>query len=355
VQALTPTLFPCYAPGDRETARRITQFLQKGADVRVFFDEGEMREGENLAIKAREARMADAILVLFSRESLPSRWARAVWEAPLVTEPAEEDVRIAFVRCDDCVPPKVLTPMFEARRMREIKRWFRRSPAVDPAAPEYAVDAEVLALDIADRPGVERVDNPALVAEFARVFAHDFDGIIRVWPAPTLAAAAGDLAAQLGLKLEGELPENLDRIRAFCAEQRLLIVLEGEERSELIFEGRCSTLISTEPGEMVADPLQEAQRVLFSSGADWGEVCTAARQVRRLTLDARRLAECYEAMERWNELADAEDDPKVQEEATREMVWILESWGRTVEAAQLDYRRKASFDEQMPLAFDFEL
>jgi len=355
VQALTPTLFPCYAPGDRETAQRITQFLQRGADVRAFFEEGEMREGEDLAAKAREGRMADAILVLFSRASLPPRWPRAIWEAPLVTEPAEEDVRIAFVRCDDCVPPKVLAPMFELRRMRDIKRWFRRSPAVDPAPPEYAVDAEVLALDIADRPGVETVNNAALVDEFARAFAVDFDGVIRVWPAPTLAAAAGDLAAQLGMKLEGELPENLDRLRAFCSEQRLLIVLEGEERSELVFEGRCSTLISTESGEPSPDPLHEAQRVLYSVKAGWADVCAAARQVRRLTLDSRRLAECYEAMERWHELAETRDDAKAQEEAIREMVWILESWGRTLEAAQWDYRRKASFDEQIPLAFDFEL
>jgi hypothetical protein len=257
VQALTPTLFPCYAAGDREIAHRIAQFLLRGADIRVFLDEGEMRPGEDLASKAREARMADAVLVLFSRNSLPPRWPRAAWEAPLVTEPAADGVRIAFVRCDDCVPPKVLAPMFEARRLREIKRWLRRSPEVNAAAPEHAVDAEVLALDIADRPGVETVDNAALAAEFARVFAPDFDAVLRVWPAPTLAAAAGDLAAQLGLRLEGELPENLERLRAFCSERRLLILLEGEPRHELIFEGRCSTLISTEPLAAAPDPLRD--------------------------------------------------------------------------------------------------
>jgi hypothetical protein len=353
VQALIETLFPCYAPGDREIAERIAQFLLRGADVRVFLEEGEMQTGEDLASKARDARMADAVLVLFSRESLPPRWPRAAWEAPLVTEPATDGVRIAFIRCDDCVPPRVLTPMFEARRLREIKRWFRRSPEVEPAAPEHAVDAEVLALDIADRPGVETVDSAALAAEFARAFAPDFDAVIRVWPAPTLACAAGDLAEQLGLRLEGELPDNIERLRAFCAERRLLLVLEGEPRHELIFEGRCSTLISTKPLPCAPDPLREAQRLVFSPDASWTDVCPAARLARRLTLEQGRLAECHELMERWNALAEERNDSPIQDEATRELVWILEAWDRSIEAAKLDYRRAAAFDEQIPLAFDF--
>jgi hypothetical protein len=353
VQALTPTLFPCYAPGDREIAQRIAQFLQRGADVRVFLEEGEMKAGEDLASKARDARIADLVLVLFSRESLPSRWPRAAWEAPLVTEPAAEGTRIAFVRCDDCVPPKVLTPAFEARRMREIKRWVRQSLEARPAAPEFAVDAEVLALDLADRAGVESVDSAALAAEFARAFAPDFDGVVRVWPAPTLASAAGDLAAQLGLRLEGELPHNLERLRAFCAERRLLIVLEGEPREELIFDGRCSTLISTEPQQAASDPLRDAQRIVFSEDAAWSDISAAARQARRITQEQGRLAECFELMQHWIALAEDRKDGPVQEEATRELVWILETWGRTTEAAQLDYRRAAAFDEQIPLAFDF--
>jgi hypothetical protein len=349
VQALTPTLFPCYAPGDRETAQRITQFLQRGAEVGVFLEEGEMRPGEDLASKARDGRMADAILVLFSRESLPPRWPRAAWEAPLVAEPATDGVRIAFVRCDDCVPPKVLTPLFDVRRLRDIKRWVRHSAQVEPPSPEHAVDAEVLALDIADRPGLETVESAALAAEFARAFAPDFDAVVRVWPAPTLAAAAGDLAAQLGLRLEGELPEILERLRRFCSERRLLIVLEGELREELIFEGRCSTLISTEPLPAAPDALREAQRTAFSPDSSWPDICAAIRQARRITSEQGRLAECHELMEHWAALAETRNDGAVQDEATRELVWILETWGRTIEAAKLDYRRATAFDEQLPL------
>ena len=68
------------------------------------------RPGQDLAGKAREARMADVALALFSRASLPPRWGRAQWEDALVKEPAEEGVRIGFVTCDDCAPPRVLAP-----------------------------------------------------------------------------------------------------------------------------------------------------------------------------------------------------------------------------------------------------
>ena len=349
MQALTPTLFPCYARADRDVAHRIAQFLLRGADVRIFLEEGEVREGENLASKARDARTADAVLVLFSRASLPPRWPRAEWEAQLVTEPESEGVRIAFVRCDDCVPPRVLSPMFDVRRLRDIKRWVRNSTPVDAPVPEHAVDAEVLALDIADRPGVETIHSAELAAEFARAFAPDFDAVIRVEALPTLAAAAGDLAAQLGLRLEGELPENLERLRAFCAERRLLIVLEGEPREKLIFEGRCSTLICTEPGAPVPDPLRDAQRIAFSRDASWTEVCAPARLTRRLTQGRGRLAECHELTEHWIAEAELRGDDTIQNEAMRELVWILEAWGRTAEAAKIDFGRASNFDEQLPL------
>jgi hypothetical protein len=349
VQALTPTLFPCHAAADRALAQRIAGFLERGADVRVFLDEGEIGPGEDLASKARDARMADAVLVLFSRASLPSRWPRAEWEAPLVTQPAAEGVRIAFVRCGDCVPPRVLAPMFDSRRLRDIKRWFRRAPEAEPPAAEFAVDLEVLGLDIADRAGVETVHDAALAAAFAQAFRGDFDAVVRVAPAPTLAAAAGDLATQLGLRLEGELPDNLERLSAFCAGRRLLMVLEGEPPPELVFEGRCSTLICTEAGETPPDGLRDAQRLVFSPTASWSDICAAARQVRRLAREQGRMAESCEVMERWRALAERHNDDATQNEAARELVWILEGWGRGEEAAKIDYARGTAFDQQLPL------
>jgi len=345
------TIFPCYAPAERAIAERLSALLERGADVRVFLDEGQMPEGTDLAEKAREARMADIVLVLFSRSSLPSRWPRSQWEDALVTEPAAEGVRIAFLKCDDCIPPRVLTPMFDAARLRDVKRWVRGSEAGEPPAAEFAADLEVLGIAIADRPGTETVPGIALATEFARAFRADFDAVLPLdCTTGTLADMAGDLAWQVGLRLEGELADNLEHLRVFCEARRFLVVLEGAAPDDLIFGGRCSTLISTEPGEPSPDALRQLARA-FDAAQDWTEACRLARQARRVAHECFRMAECFEIMTQWRAMAEEHDDRPAVDEASRELVWILDGWGRTDDARQLEQTRAAEFDEQLPLFF----
>ncbi len=356
MQALTQTVFPCYAAADREIAAGIASFLERGADVRVFLEEGEMRPGENLADKAREARMADIVVVLFSRHSLPSRWPRSEWEGALHEEPAAEGVRIAFVRADDCIPPRVLAPRFDLPRgLRELKRWLRGNaaqfePPVSVRYPDAGPDLEVLGIAIADRAGVETVDRAALAYEFVREFREDFDAIFRLeCSGRTVTALAGDLAAQLGLRLEGDLPSNLERLANFCSTRRFLLLFEGDPPAELLFSGRCSALIAREGFPSPGDELRQVQRAFVNPAADWPELCRLARIGRRLTGDAGRIAELYELMWKWHFAAEDQEDRAVLNESARELVWILESWGRDEEARRLDQRRIAEFDEQMPL------
>ena len=355
MQTLTsPTIFPCYAAADRAIAERLAALLERGADVRVFLDEGQLAEGADLAEKAREARMADIVLVLFSRNSLASRWPRAQWEDALVKEPAAEGVRIAFLKCDDCIPPRVLTPMFDAARLRDVKRWVRGSEAGEPPAAEFSAGLEALGIAMADRPGTETVQRIALAREFAASFGGDFDAVLHLDCATgTLADMAGDLAWQVGLHLEGELEENLEHLRIFCEARRFLVMLEGADPApaDLIFGGRCSTLISTEPGEPSADTLRQLARA-FDAVEDWTEACRLARQARRVAHDQFRLAECLEIMTQWRAMAEENDDRAVVDEASRELVWILDGWGRTEEARQLEQTRAMEFDEQLPLLFE---
>jgi hypothetical protein len=352
VQALTRTLFPCFAESDRAAVERVAAFLERGADVRIFLEDGLLHPGEDLAEKVREGRVADLILVFFSRSSLPPRWARAKWEAPLVTEPAAEGVRIAFVHCDDCSPPRVLAPMFDIRRPREIKRWVRGSGPGETFSPEFSGDVEVLGIAIADRPGRETTPHIDIANEFVRVFRNDFDAVVRLETGQRrLAAISGDLAWQLGLHLDGNLPENLERLRTFCESRRLLIVHEGGEVPELTFEGRTSTLVCEEPGPPSADPLREIHAT-FDLSDDWAELCRAARQARRIARDHGRIAELYDLMQAWSAMAQARDDREAQEESMREIVWILEGWEMNEEARRIEFRRASEFDEQMPL-FEF--
>ncbi len=361
MQALNfATVYLCYASADRETARNLADFLERGADVRVPRDEGEMREGEDLAAKARQGRMADIVVVLFSRDSLPPRWPRSLWEDALVNEPKAEGTRIAFLKCDDCVPPRVLQNVFERRRIRELKRWVRARQAQfePPADARYRdADLEWLGVALADRAGVETVDDTALAFEFVRVYRKDFDEVfVLECGRRSVAALAGDLAAQLEMRLEGDLEQDLARLRDFCAARRFLLILDdapdgGPEK--LRFGGRCSTLVSRGKWPLgVSNPLREVQSVMADPPADWEHTCRVARLGRRLTREQGRIAECYELMLQWHSAAEKEGDRRALDESAREIVWILEGWGRADEAHRWEYRRATECDDQMPLPFE---
>ena len=51
-------------------------------------------------------------------------------------------------------------------------------------------------------------------------------------------------------------------------------------------------------------------------------------------------------------MAEENDDRAAVDEASRELVWILDGWGRTEEARQLEQTRATEFDEQLPLLFE---
>jgi hypothetical protein len=331
----------------------------------VLLDEGEMRNGEALVTKAREGRMADLILVLFSRRSLPSPWPRTKWEDALQKEPAEENVRIGFVTCDDCSPPRILVPRFDLAGLpllwlRRLKRWVRTGAVMDPDVrrPEFAPQLEALGAAIADRPGTSTVEDPALALEFARVFRQDFDAVVRLeCGGRSVTALAGDLAVQLGLRLDGDLPSNLARLRDHCSSRRFLLWLEGastQEASQLAPGQGSSTLISTQlrreaPSE---DESLRAIQYIFSHpemARDWAEVCRLAHRALRLAAEQGRVAESFELLQQWHALAEARQDRKVLEESARAMVWILEGWDRLEEARSWEYRRASQYDDQMAL------
>jgi hypothetical protein len=166
------------------------------------------------------------------------------------------------------------------------------------------------------------------------------------------------LGAQAGLRLEGDLNENLERLREFCSARRFLLLLADVRTAdphEFIFGGRCSTLIVTGGGlEASADPLRQIQQTFASldDAASWTDLCELARLGGRLTREQVRIAECYELMQLWHVAAEVRGDRKVLDESAREMVWILEGWGREEEARILDIRRAAECDDQMQLPFE---
>src|SRR5258708_38528670 len=114
--------------------------------------------------------------------------------------------------------------------------------------------------------------------------------------------------------LEGDLPSNLERLREFCSARRFLVIVDGAHDPaphELIFGGRCSTLMVSEEGpEASTDPLRPIQLAFTAADSEleWAELCALARQGRRLARDQCRIAECYELMQQWHALAQQEGD-----------------------------------------------
>ena len=77
----------------------------------------------------------------------------------------------------------------------------------------------------------------------------------------TLASLAGDMASQLGMTLEGDLDANLHELGKFCAQRRLLIVLDNtpDEAERLVPGGRSSALlIKSGAGPRPAMPMPAA-------------------------------------------------------------------------------------------------
>src|SRR5207248_6671562 len=92
---------------------------------------------------------------------------------------------------------------------------------------------------------------------------------------------------------------------------------------------------------------QDIQRAFRQPIGDWTELCRMARIGRRLLGEQRRMAECHELMEQWRSAAELRGDRAVMNEAAREMVWILQAWGRDEDASRLAYERVVQYDEQM--------
>jgi hypothetical protein len=128
--------------------------------------------------------------------------------------------------------------------------------------------------------------------------------------------------------------------------------LKDARDARFCFGGRASSLRF--PG-VVVEPRDESirgiQAVLRERPRDWTEYCRLARLGRRLTRETGRIAECHELMARWHAEAEARQDRNALDESARELVWILESWGRGDEAYRWDMVRASEYADQMMLPF----
>ncbi len=267
-----PKVFPCYSATDRQLVHELAAFLERGAGVEVLVEEGEMQPGADLIAKAEEALSADVALVLISPESAPAKWVLERWKSVFWEQAAEMGTPLATLLCRDARFPDLLRRknFFDLRQnrlaaFRDIKRWLMSlaqvareapyAPAQQPAFTGRAEESELLAVLLADTPGMAVMEGAAgagktaLAVEFARRRREEFDAVF--WLAGgtrSAAALAGDLAAQLDVRLDRDLESNLNELRRLCARYRCLLVLDDVEAATarlLAPRGRTSVLVTT--------------------------------------------------------------------------------------------------------------
>ena len=499
-----PKVFPCYSPADRDLVRELSAFLERGAGVEVLVEEGEIEPGQDVISKAEQALSADVALVLISPESVPARWVLERWKSVLWEQAAELGTPLATLLCRDAKFPDLLRRknFFDLRQnrlsaFRAIKRWLmslapipRQTPFVPAAQLAFqgrGEELETLAVLLADAPGMAVVEAPAgagkttLALEFARRHREEFDAVLWLTcTARSAASLAGDLAAQLGVRLDRDLESNLHELRGLCSQHRCLVILDDAAPATaalLAPRGRTSVLMTArdtglaeslsaaavplapfaQDGDKLADAIrnleppaqrllsamcactpsgfhldmaartadaepEEARQVaarfaaqsllipldengprflvpalarervglrgdaarwaryhalavasLFGSEAtqdlsaywpdlqhaftealesDWTQASTLARRALTWAKTQDRLAEAFEILDAWQTTAERRGDRRVLEDCAWEQIWILEHWGRTTEARELDHIRREQYADQMSLSFD---
>jgi hypothetical protein len=288
-----------------------------------------MSSGQDLIDKAEEGLGSDILALILSGASYPGRLPRERWEPVLFEETRRLNVDLVSILLSDCpFPPLFRRKIFfdatinPLAAMRLLKRWIwqRERDAT------ISSDLEQLYRNLSDTAGIMQAPGP-VADRFASEAAREFEAVLWVpCHGRSLAQAAGELGAQLGLRLEGTAPENCARIRNFLSARRCLLVLDApapEVVAALEMNGRTSLLHATDPVRVAETPATVAYaRSLVSSA---------------------RYAEAYELFYR---LLDAWVDT---ETCARELAWICEHWDRVPESNALRMQYGSGPPEQLAL------
>lgn len=85
---------------------------------------------------------------------------------------------------------------------------------------------------------------------------------------------------------------------------------------------------------------------------DWPLASKLARRALSWAKAQERLAEAFETLQDWSRAAEQRADRRVLEDCAWEQIWILEHWGRTREARELDGLRRERYADQLSFTFD---
>ncbi len=285
------TVFLCHARQDSQIANEIERFLLRTEDARFFIEDGAIDSPSDLIEKIREGQTADVIMALLTPRSSPAKWVREEWQAAIFDEPAAAGIPVGIVLAEECAFPALLRrknffhlAANHLQGMRDMRRWLagigreQTAPERLPITRHEECDIEPLVCSVADFPGVAEASLSEALA-FTSAYWRDFDSVHWLHcAARPFVSIAGELCAALRIHPQGELDENLEQIREYCASHRDLLIFDGITNDMLkqILPGGRSSSIAIAPGQMrkSAGPskLLRAAAVCAPAGFRWNLV-----------------------------------------------------------------------------------
>ncbi len=267
------SVFLSHSSKDKPFVRDLANALEAGDDgIKVWLDEREIDYGANIVLKIGEGLDADVVLLILSPDSVDSKWVKEEWTDAYWEHVNTQTTKLAGVLFRDCTIPRLLRnkKYFDLRTnqpegFRQIKSWLldlrppvaplihlpQRSPLFIGRQPEI----EELQRRLKEPGSITYISGLAgrgkttLALEFAHRNQRNYESVHWIpCQERTITQMAGELAWQLGLKLEGELDSTLHELNGHCARKRCLLILDNVEDdapARLIPGGLTSVLVTT--------------------------------------------------------------------------------------------------------------
>src|ERR1017187_7307946 len=246
------SVFLSHSSQDKSFVRELAGSLESDGEIKVWLDEREIAPGQNIVSGISDGLDSDFILLILSPDSVDSNWVKEEWTDAFWDQTNNRDTKLLGVLYRDCKIPRLLRnkKYFDLRKnqpqgIREIRTFLlTQRPAPPqrvnylPVRPPIFIGREKELSDLRDRlrqPGalvpvheMAGKGKTTLALEFAHLHQQDFEAVY--WlpcQSSSLASIAAELARQLGLRLEGDLPEIVRELKGVCGSKRCLLILDN--------------------------------------------------------------------------------------------------------------------------------
>jgi tetratricopeptide (TPR) repeat protein len=266
------SVFLSHSSKDKPFVRDLAAALETGGDIQVWLDEREIGYGENIVVKIGEGLDADVVLLILSPDSVDSKWVKEEWTDAYWDQVENQRTKLAGVLYRDCKIPRLLRnkkyfdlTTNQPEGFRQIKSWLLdlRPPVAPPAhLPQRSArfigreeEIDTLSQQLKEEGSLAYISGlggrgkTTLALEYAHRHKAKFESVH--WlpcQQRSLVQIAGELAFQLGLKLDGELDTIVHEVNGHSARKRCLLIFDNvddETPARLLPGGRTSVLITT--------------------------------------------------------------------------------------------------------------